>query len=70
MKNLEVIDKKRMLIIGGAISGLSIGVYPFVLIKFIEGKYFDLFFFISYTLLMLIITIYLIIEIIKYKKRG
>ena len=66
----DLINKKRMLIIGGAISGLSIGVYPFVLIKFINGEYFDLFFFISYTLLMVFITIYLIIEFRKYKKRG
>lgn len=33
-----------MLIMGGTLSGLSVGLYPFVLVNFIKGKYFDLFF--------------------------
>lgn len=66
----DIINKKRMLIIGCVISGLSVGIYPFVIINFIKGKHFDLFFFAIYTFLMAIILGYIIYEIINYKKRG
>ena len=66
----DLINKKRMLIIGGALSGVSVGLYPFVLVNFIKGKHFDLFFFLVYTFLMVVILGYIIYEIINYKKRG
>lgn len=70
MKNLEISQRKKLLFIGGAISGLSVGLYPFIVINFIKNKDIDLSFFITYTFLMVILLIYVIIEIINLKKRG
>ncbi len=70
MKDLDLSQRRRLLFIGGAISGLSVGLYPLILINFIKSKDIDLLFFITYTFLMLSLLTYVIIEIINLKKRG